>query len=48
MLVQGHLVLQGSPDEKKLKTLTRGNTVTAPSRDPNCTTAPHHTRALCP
>lgn len=44
----GHLVLQASPDLKSPQTLTNGNMDTAPTMEPNCTTAPHHTRALWP
>lgn len=46
--IQVQFELQGSPDEKKLYTLIIGNMVTEPSREPSCTTAPHHTRALWP
>ncbi|TNN59246.1 hypothetical protein EYF80_030531 [Liparis tanakae] len=42
------LDLSASPDLKSPYTLTNGNMDTAPTMEPSCTTAPHHTRALWP
>ena len=41
-------MLHGSPEAKKSNTLTNGNMTMAPTNDPSCTTAPHHTSALWP